>query len=163
METTSRNVFKYLICESLLELGDKASTGEVITQIRAKLAGRLTEADRDSVPSGGDIRWENWTKWERKELVQEGVLYASSRRGTWELTKKGQGIIRFVAGKFAEKSLAERVSLFLQCIKVYESFKDTLFCSATPFAVPRPSERAYPVANADLRTRLGKTSVPVSP
>jgi restriction endonuclease Mrr len=62
---------------------------EVLDLVLEKVKGRLTDADREKLPSGTDVRWRNTAAWERFKMVEDGLLKSDSPRGTWELTEAG--------------------------------------------------------------------------
>jgi restriction endonuclease Mrr len=54
----------------------------------------LKAVDYQMLPSGNDIRWHNTAQWERYTLIQEGLLKSESPRGIWEISDKGQKILK---------------------------------------------------------------------
>lgn len=76
------------ILEAIRELGGESPTDTVIDLVGEKLKDDLTPADKEKYPSGM-VRWRNRTQWQRKELVNEGLLDPTAPRGMWRLTEKG--------------------------------------------------------------------------
>ena len=85
---TPEGAYRRPILEALYELGGRASVGDVLEVVEKKM--KLTEVDYQTVPSG-EIRWSNTAKWERRTLVENGLLKSKSEcpKGIWELSDKG--------------------------------------------------------------------------
>jgi hypothetical protein len=81
--------FRRPLMRVLYELGGGASTKELKPILADRLRPELSEDDLRPVPSGGEVRWWNAVCWERKDLVEEGLLKDNSARGVWELTDRG--------------------------------------------------------------------------
>ncbi len=62
---------------------------EILDGVFEKVKDRLTDADRERLPSGTDVRWPNTAAWGRFTMVDAGLLKSDSPRGTWELTEAG--------------------------------------------------------------------------
>ena len=84
------DAYRRPILEALYELGGRASVSDVLEVVEKKMKPLLTEIDYQTVPSG-EIRWANTAKWERRTLVEEGLLKSKSEspKGIWELSDKG--------------------------------------------------------------------------
>lgn len=89
VQKLSQDAYRGPILAALRELGGSGSMAEVLDRVFAKVKGRLTEADRERLPSGTDVRWRNTAAWERFRMVEDGLLKSDSPRGTWELTEAG--------------------------------------------------------------------------
>lgn len=76
------------IVASLVERGGSAPARDVVAAVGVKLEGKLTEADRERLASGG-IRWESRVQFVRLRLVEQGVLAKDSPRGIWQLAQVG--------------------------------------------------------------------------
>jgi hypothetical protein len=80
--------FRRPILEALRELGGKAQPKSVRERLQPKLAelfgSRLNKAELAPL-SNGQPRWWNAACWERKYLVNDGLLKKGSDRGVWEL------------------------------------------------------------------------------
>ena len=87
---TPEGAYRRPILEALHELGGRASAGDVLEVVENKMKAVLAEVDYQTVPSG-EIRWSNTAKWERRTLVEEGLLKSKSEspKGIWELSEKG--------------------------------------------------------------------------
>ncbi|MBC7328703.1 winged helix-turn-helix domain-containing protein [bacterium] len=90
---TPESEFRIPILESLVELGGRAPTKEVLKKVEEKMKGILTEIDYGRLPKSGQIRWVNTAKWCRKYLVQIGALKKDSPLGIWEITEKGREML----------------------------------------------------------------------
>lgn len=82
------------LLESLAEMGGKGRAKGVIDKVYEKLKNRLTDVDKEYVPSGTDIRWKNIVRSVHYELVNRGYLRRDSPIGVWELTDKGWEYLR---------------------------------------------------------------------
>ncbi|MCX7778606.1 MAG: winged helix-turn-helix domain-containing protein, partial [Armatimonadetes bacterium] len=61
---------------------------EVLDQVEKMVRPHLQSFDFRPV-SSGEPRWRNKARWERFNMVLEGLLRDDSPRGIWELTEKG--------------------------------------------------------------------------
>lgn len=77
------------LLRSLMELGGRAPTSEVVERTGAYLHDKLTPADREVLDSG-DVRWKNRVQFVRLGLIKEGLIAKDSPRGIWEITAAGQ-------------------------------------------------------------------------
>ncbi|MCX8034274.1 MAG: winged helix-turn-helix domain-containing protein, partial [Thermodesulfovibrio sp.] len=71
---TPEDAFRIPILESLAELGGKAEVRTVLNEVYKKMKHILNEYDRQQLPSGTGIRWQNTAQWARNTMVQEGLL-----------------------------------------------------------------------------------------
>lgn len=73
--------------------GGEAGTREVVDAVGAVLGPRLTDTDREELPSGG-FRWRNRVQWARNALCERGLLDRDAPRGVWRLTDAGREALR---------------------------------------------------------------------
>src|SRR5206468_910072 len=93
--------FRRPILEALTDLGGEGRVSEILALVEKKLADRLTAADFNQLQSG-QIRWRNTAEWERKHMLEEGLLARPSRRGIWQITNEGRSwLTRNEAGETA--------------------------------------------------------------
>lgn len=78
------------ILESLEELGGRGEAETVLNSVQQKMRGILTQADLSLLPSGISVRWRNRAQWQRKNMLDQGLLQKDSPRGIWELTEEGR-------------------------------------------------------------------------
>jgi len=90
---TPEGAFRTPILEALVELGGGGPVAEILRIVQDKAEGFLTPVDYDKVPSGY-VRWRNSAMWERRRMVEEGLLKADSPHGYWEITDKGRASLR---------------------------------------------------------------------
>jgi hypothetical protein len=76
------------ILEILAEHGGSAPKKVVIDEVGSRLDGRLTEADRDELESGG-IRWQSRAQFARLRLADRGLIDKQAPRGIWVITAEG--------------------------------------------------------------------------
>lgn len=86
---TPQDFYRIPILKSLVELGGKGKVGQVLNRVEKRLANTLKPVDMQKI-SSGMIRWRNSAMWERKAMVDEGLLSGDSPRGVWEITAKGR-------------------------------------------------------------------------
>lgn len=89
LKATPQKHYRQPILEALVEMGGQGRVRDILAKVRAKVADKLNQKDYERLPSG-EIRWENWAKWERKRMVQEELLRDDSPVGIWEVTEKGR-------------------------------------------------------------------------
>ncbi len=77
------------ILRTLVELGSRAPTSELLTALEGKLDGMLKPLDRERLASG-DIRWKNRAQFVRLKLVRGGDMVKDSPRGIWEISDQGR-------------------------------------------------------------------------
>ena len=80
------------LMETIYEMGGSVRAGALRPVMRERLSGRLSADDLESL-SSGEERWWNATRWERRQLVEKGLLRSDSERGTWELSQKGASLV----------------------------------------------------------------------
>ncbi|MFH0862621.1 MAG: winged helix-turn-helix domain-containing protein [Candidatus Altiarchaeota archaeon] len=91
-EITTQLTYRMPILETLLEMGGRGKTKEVLDSIGVKMKGILKAVDYTKQPSGFDIRWRNTAAWERQQMTTDGLLKSSkeSGRGFWEISDTGR-------------------------------------------------------------------------
>jgi hypothetical protein len=80
------------LLETLIEHGGSASSRVLIDAVGVKVKDRLTDLDKENLPSGG-IRWENRLQFVRLRLIEEGLMIKESGRGVWAISDKGRKVI----------------------------------------------------------------------
>ncbi len=92
---TPEDAFRRPILEALVELGGKASVGEVLDLVGKKMRGKLTKYDLQPLASDPrSIRWRNTAQWCRNTLVREGLMKQDSLHGTWEISDLGRRALK---------------------------------------------------------------------
>lgn len=88
---TPEEAFRRPILEALVELGGKASMGQVLDLVEKKMGAKLTKYDFQPLPSDPkSIRWRNTAQWCRNSLVREGLMRSDSPYGIWEISELGR-------------------------------------------------------------------------
>lgn len=77
------------LLRTLAQRGGHAPAREVISAVGLMLGDKLTQTDREKLPSGV-VRWENRVQFVRLRLVEEGLLSRDTPRGVWSLTDAGR-------------------------------------------------------------------------
>ncbi len=91
---TPEREYRPLILKALVKRAGSAPRREVLKSVKEALNGRFKPRDLEHTFSGPFV-WETWASWERKNMVDDGLLKPDSQRGIWELTPSG----RIEAGK----------------------------------------------------------------
>jgi hypothetical protein len=84
-----QNEFTVPILETLVRLGGEARARDVLDEVGRRIEGDLTPLDREPL-SNGEPRWRVSAGFERKNLVERGLLDARSPRGVWRITDAGR-------------------------------------------------------------------------
>lgn len=90
---TPQNAYRIPILQSIAELGGKGRVQQALYRVEKKLGNALKAVDRQKI-STGMVRWRNSAMWERKTMVDEGLLSHDSPRGVWEITAKGRDFLQ---------------------------------------------------------------------
>jgi hypothetical protein len=92
VEKFPQAAYRTPILKALQQMGGQGAMADVLNAVYESVKEHLTEADRQMLPSGTDIRWRNTAAWERFAMVKQGLLKSTSPHGLWELTDKGAGL-----------------------------------------------------------------------
>ena len=90
-QRTPQSAFRPPILEALEEMGGTGAVSEVLDRVREKMKARLTDFDFTAIRTGEE-RWRVYARWERKNMVLEGLL--TGPHGFWQLTEKGRAYLR---------------------------------------------------------------------
>lgn len=77
------------LLKALAAAGGPAPRFEIVEAVEPMLEGRLTDLDRERLPSGGDVRWRNRLGFARLRAVERGLIRSDTRRGIWKLSDAG--------------------------------------------------------------------------
>jgi len=83
--------YRLPILKTLIEMGGKGRSPDVLARVEEKMRDKLNEADYERTKGGG-MRWKNRAAWVRYKLVDEGYLKKDSPRGIWEITNAGRAL-----------------------------------------------------------------------
>lgn len=84
---TEKQVLREQITLALKQLGGKAKVSHVIEEMTRQLDGKLLPGDLVWREATNEPAWQNNAKWERYQMVQDGLLRGDSPRGVWELSE----------------------------------------------------------------------------
>ena len=87
---TARETYRGPILRALSAVGGEAETATVLKRVEQIMGNNLTSADKESLPSGQRLRWQENAEWERYHMVTDGLLQSGSPRGIWEITDQGR-------------------------------------------------------------------------
>lgn len=73
--------------------GGRAASREVVAEVGEIVGAKLTPKDLERL-SSGVIRWENRVHFTRLRLIERGLLKKDSPRGVWEISDKGDALVR---------------------------------------------------------------------
>jgi hypothetical protein len=77
------------ILEILLENGGRLPKQAVIDELGRRLHDRFTDADQDTLESGG-VRWQSRAQFARLRLAERRFIDKNAPRGTWAITEEGE-------------------------------------------------------------------------
>ncbi len=86
---TPQQHYRPAILKDLEEKGGEGHAKDVLEGVYKKMKPTLKPADHEKLPSG-EVRWRKGVQWERKKMVDDGLLKSESPRGVWELSEKGR-------------------------------------------------------------------------
>jgi hypothetical protein len=90
-ERTRAEAFRLPILRALEALGGEAKMSHVLDRVFAEMKPGLKPGDFLPLPAGGDEpRWRNTARWERQNMVNEGLLRNDSPHGIWAISEKGR-------------------------------------------------------------------------
>ncbi|MBP1231655.1 hypothetical protein JOE40_001299 [Arthrobacter sp. PvP102] len=87
-DATPQREFRQFILASLRDAGGLQTVDQVLFEVERRMRSRFREADYELV-SKGEVKWRNAARWERNDMVDDGLIKKSVRRGVWELTELG--------------------------------------------------------------------------
>lgn len=87
---TPQSEYRLAIVQSLRELRGSAIADDVLKKVLRKMEGKLKPVDLESMENSAEQRWRLYARFERKNMVIDGLLKADSAHGWWELTERGQ-------------------------------------------------------------------------
>jgi restriction system protein len=77
------------LLQTLVQLGGRAPTSEVLDGLEPKIIGKLSELDKELIATG-TVRWRNRAQFVRLTLVKRGDMVEKTPRGIWEISDKGR-------------------------------------------------------------------------
>ncbi|WP_374202476.1 winged helix-turn-helix domain-containing protein [Nocardioides sp. CFH 31398] len=86
---TPQSEFRPVILDILRERGGRLSVEELTSELESRMQDAFTDGDYGLVDNN-EVRWRNAVRWERKKMVDEGLIMPSRERGVWELSAKGR-------------------------------------------------------------------------
>lgn len=90
---TPQSAYRIPIAATLAELGGNGRVSDVLNRVEKKMKNRLRSVDKEKT-STGMVRWRNSAMWERKVMLEEGLLREDSPRGFWKLSEPGYALLR---------------------------------------------------------------------
>ncbi|MCX8050306.1 MAG: winged helix-turn-helix domain-containing protein [Chlorobi bacterium] len=87
--TTPQAAFRCPILQALIERGGSGSASDILDRVFELMKHRLTKADIELIVSN-EPKWRNTARWERKKMIEEGLLRNDSPTGIWEITESGR-------------------------------------------------------------------------
>jgi hypothetical protein len=87
-EATPKREYRPYILNILREAGGSQSVNHVLTELERRMKSRFREADYRRV-SKEEVKWRNAARWERNDMVKDGLIKKDGHRGVWELTVRG--------------------------------------------------------------------------
>jgi phosphopantetheine adenylyltransferase len=87
---TPEEQFIMPILESIIELGGRAKSKDVLERVYEKMKNILNSYDEEPLPKRNEKRWKNTARWARNTMVKKGLLAKGSPLGIWEITEEGR-------------------------------------------------------------------------
>jgi len=85
---TPQRDFRAFILRVLQDRRGRGEVDAVLAEVESRMAEALTDGDYELVDND-EVRWRNAARWERKDMVADGLIAPSEQRGIWQLTPKG--------------------------------------------------------------------------
>jgi hypothetical protein len=85
---TPQKAFRRYILGILQEAGGRQETDRLLAELERRMERTFLEDDY-RILDGHEVRWRNAARWERKDMVEDGLIKRPENRGVWELTPKG--------------------------------------------------------------------------
>lgn len=84
---TGKDVLREHILRALKKLGGSAHVTEVLDEIGRQLEGKLLPGDLEWRETANECAWRNNARWERHQMIKDGLLRSDSPRGYWQLSE----------------------------------------------------------------------------
>jgi len=84
-----QSFYRPLILKALAEMGGRGRAKEVLERVFELAKLHLSPVDLEFVSSLSEERWSNRVRWERFNMINDGLLRSDSPQGIWELTEAG--------------------------------------------------------------------------
>ncbi|MGZ4446265.1 MAG: hypothetical protein ACXVEC_06245 [Nocardioides sp.] len=88
---TPQREFRPYILEALVEAGGRAPADLVLGAVEQLMADVLRDGDREPTPAG-EVRWRSAARFERKAMLDDGLLLPVVETGVWELSPEGRAL-----------------------------------------------------------------------
>ncbi|MEV1143474.1 winged helix-turn-helix domain-containing protein [Micromonospora sp. NPDC049799] len=85
---TPQKAFRGYILVILQEAGGRQEADKLLAELERRMEHTFLEGDY-RILDGREVRWRNAARWERKDMVDDGLIKRSENRGVWELTSEG--------------------------------------------------------------------------
>ena len=73
----------------LAQMGGEGEVQQILERLYDKVEDRLKPLDFELVPSGINVRWKIQAMYQRKKMVDDGLLDRGALKGIWRLTDAG--------------------------------------------------------------------------
>ncbi|MEG9225467.1 winged helix-turn-helix domain-containing protein [Aeromicrobium sp. Sec7.5] len=85
--TMSQTAYRQALLEVMRDMGGRGEAEAILAEVEQRLAPRLRDRDLEEVQ--GEARWRRAARFERKDMVEAGLLEPVIERGVWQLTAAG--------------------------------------------------------------------------
>ncbi|WP_112669117.1 restriction system modified-DNA reader domain-containing protein [Micromonospora saelicesensis] len=85
---TPQTAFRTYILAILQEAGGRQEADKLLAELERRMEHTFLEGDY-RILGRREVRWRNAARWERNDMVNDGLIKRSESRGVWELTSKG--------------------------------------------------------------------------
>ncbi|WP_229053452.1 winged helix-turn-helix domain-containing protein [Aeromicrobium sp. Leaf350] len=86
-QRTATTAYRLAILEVMRDMGGRGEADEILAEVERRLAPRLRDGDYEEVQ--GEARWRRAARFERKGMVEAGLIEPVIERGVWQLTPSG--------------------------------------------------------------------------
>lgn len=83
----SQTAYRQALLEVMRDMGGRGEAEAILAEVEQRLAPRLRDRDLEEVQ--GEARWRRAARFERKDMVEAGLLEPVIERGVWQLTAAG--------------------------------------------------------------------------
>jgi hypothetical protein len=105
VQSLPQSAYRLPILHILIEEKGKGRTKDILNRVFDLMKGDLRKDDLKTSKSQREPRWRNRARWEKQNMVKDGLLKAASPTGIWEITKKGREYYRLASNERRQKSL----------------------------------------------------------
>jgi hypothetical protein len=77
------------ILRVLMRMGGEGGVRDILAAVHELIKGDLKPLDYEDVPSGIEVRWKIQAMFQRKKMIEDGLLDSGAPKGVWRLSAEG--------------------------------------------------------------------------